>query len=330
MYQDQNITTLDDLNKLIGLYEFIRLEFKSSWLFYDPTTNSPKKGDYIDKLSKEISGFANTEGGHIIIGIETEHTEKEPEKAVQLDQGILFKDFSPETIQRQLEASISPPLPGLRFIHIKSEHDEKRYYLVIEVPKGNTAHQAKDKHYYGRSEFETIPLHDSVIRMLMTKSIEPHATVVLVEPGDYINEYKDSLEVYLENDGEINIKEFKLLLLGIHGDYRYMDDSDESFDLLYQFQPLSYTFRDGWPPRKGYWVNGIHKDEKYSEHNLEPVMVNIFPKDHFYVCNLCFTYKKDYGKYNSESILNWMLYLPNTRPIEGKINLNNTVHLKYV
>src|SRR5262249_29949819 len=86
-------------------------------------------------------------------------------------------------------------------------------YLVIEVPKGNTAHQAKDKIYYGRSEFETVPLHDSVIRLLMTKAVEPYAFAQIGNVKKVENQFgfcdNYHFEVYVENFGGINIKEFK-------------------------------------------------------------------------------------------------------------------------
>jgi predicted HTH transcriptional regulator len=94
-----------------------------------------KKSEYVDALSKHLSGFANTEGGRLILGLETTKTGNEPDTATALDKGLAFKDLSPETVQRALEASISPPLPGLRFLPIRTENDKGRYYLVIEVPK---------------------------------------------------------------------------------------------------------------------------------------------------------------------------------------------------
>ena len=115
MSSDFRIETVGDLKKLIGAYEHIRLDFKRVLLFYDAKTGDPKKKDeYVESLSKEVSGFANTEGGHIVIGVRTEKRGNEPDKAIDLDDGIAFKDFNPETIQRAVAASISPPLPGLR------------------------------------------------------------------------------------------------------------------------------------------------------------------------------------------------------------------------
>src|ERR1044072_1392017 len=121
------IETLDDLKSLIGTYENIRMEFKSSLLFYDQKTGKPKRNEFINSLSKHISGFANTEGGYLIIGLKTDKKEHEPDKAIALDDGISFKDFSPEGIQRTLEASISPPLLSLRFIPIESESPSNYY-----------------------------------------------------------------------------------------------------------------------------------------------------------------------------------------------------------
>jgi hypothetical protein len=158
----------------------------------------------------------------------------------------------------------------------------------------------------------------------MTRSTEPHATVVLVQPNNWTSRYENSIEVYLHNDGEINIKEFKLVFLALDGIYA-LEDYDDYIQALECSSPVAFTFRDGWPHQEGYIVNPLHPITEIEEAKQETLMVNVYPKDHFFVSNLDFTYDNNYGKYNSDLILHWMLYLPNTHPIGGKTNFNSAV-----
>jgi hypothetical protein len=367
MPSEITIESLDALKSLIGTHEHIRLEFKSSWLlFYDKTTGSIKKSEYVDNLSSHISGFANTEGGQIILGLETTKTGNEPDTATALDKGLAYKDLSPETIQRALEASISPPLPGLRFIPIRTEHDEGRYYLVIEVPKGNTAHQAKDKVYYGRLEFETVRLHDNVVRLLMTRAKEPHAVVRLDNTEKKLarsvtGHIEYHFQLFVENDGEINISEFKLEARA-YEPFRgfFMTQSDPSKHLF--GQGVAYVFRDGWPAPEGSALSGGKSRGK-------PVSISIYPGDRLLIQKYDFSYEfpdeavsddqyiaqflSEYKNKLTETSgdrkktsqmldamrqhlednrdksfqLHWTLYLPNTQPVRGQIQLWDTFGL---
>lgn len=208
------IRTLQDLESLIGTYETIRVEFKDSRLFYPDGEAPAKKDVYAPKLSKEISGLANTEGGYIVVGMRTEKTRGEPDKATGLDDGLLFTEFSPDRLQRQLDACISPPLHGLRCFPIASSQNPQRYYLVIAVPRSPTVHQAQDHFYYGRSEVETKPLHDTFIRALINRAEHARAGVKMAEIKVEENggDFNVSFALYLENEGEIDIRESKVLV----------------------------------------------------------------------------------------------------------------------
>jgi hypothetical protein len=288
MADQLNYETLGDLVKLIGEYENERLEFKSSRLFYPE--GKPSK-NYIDKISKEVSGFANTNGGHLIVGFETQKTGNEPDKAIGLDEGITYSDFNPESIQRAINASISPPLYGIRYLPIKTKENENKYYLVIAVPKGDTAYQSKDRIYYGRETFETIPLHDSHIRLLMTKAKEPHAAIVLSDlkiekenaPEDKVIRNKYSFKMYLKNDGEINITEFKLVANIQDPIMVKIKSFGENAGRLCSEAGDTYTYQNGWPAPIGspHEISEINFDNPNSR--SLPIAVDIFPEDNYFI-----------------------------------------------
>jgi hypothetical protein len=161
--------TEGDLISLVGQQESSRLEFKSSTLL------AGDKNKVAQDLSREVSAFANSEGGQIIIGM-AEAKKGKMRVADHLDGGIDTRKVSPEWIQQLIEANLSPYLPGIRVRSIRlSGPKEGRAAIVISVPQGITAYQANDKRYYGRSEHEVRALPDHEIRFRMMRGRTPQA-----------------------------------------------------------------------------------------------------------------------------------------------------------
>jgi hypothetical protein len=171
------IRTEKDLESLIGQYETMRLEFKSSRIL-GPDKSKPQ---IIEDLAKDVSAFANTEGGVLVIGIET-GKEAEKAMAVAISEGVDPNLRQPEWLQRVVASNISPEINGLvvRTIQLAGPKAGRVAY-VIEVPKGVTAHQSPaDLKYYGRHELEAKPLPDIIIRRLMNRGRNVHAAIELM------------------------------------------------------------------------------------------------------------------------------------------------------
>ena len=153
-------TTENDLLALIGQPESARLEFKSGRLFED-------RQRAVDKLSTEVSAFANSEGGVLVLGVTERRDERGPSVASGLD-GV-EATVTPEWLQQVIESNISPHLPGLRVKRIQLSDAAGRVAFVVDIPRGTTAYQAVDRRYYGRSEFEVKPLPDHEVRLRMQR-----------------------------------------------------------------------------------------------------------------------------------------------------------------
>lgn len=133
--------TLDDILEMKerGDSENATLEFKSCRLF------NQKNDKVFELLSKEITAFANSIGGVLIIGIEEND-----------DRGI--SEVVPITDQKKHESWIEDGLlsritPSLHFSVNRIEIDEG-HILVINVPASrNAPHQSADKRYYARRLF---------------------------------------------------------------------------------------------------------------------------------------------------------------------------------
>lgn len=165
------LTTQSDLERLIGETEAIDLEFKGPEDFLAwPQT----KDKIAEDLSKQVSAFANSYGGQIVIGVKEARDSHRAEMIVGVDPnrpGI-------QNLQRLVEGNLRPRLEGIRYSTIPlSGASAGRVIYVIAVPQGKTAYQARDNRYYGRSEYESVPLEDQLIRYKMVRERLAEATI---------------------------------------------------------------------------------------------------------------------------------------------------------
>jgi hypothetical protein len=167
------------LNSLIGQPESCRLEFKSG----KALAKKEQKDKFMrDRLSPAVSAFANSEGGIIVIGMDEDRDTK-PRVASQLDGIAIGADNaidSPEQFQQMVDSCISPFLPGLAVRRVPLSGDlQGRVVMIVHVPQGSTAYQARDHLYYSRSEFETKSMPDHEVRLRMQRGRTPQARLEL-------------------------------------------------------------------------------------------------------------------------------------------------------
>jgi hypothetical protein len=170
MTDRKNVWTEEDIHQLKGREESIRLEFKAGALF-DETQQK-----WLAVLAKEVSAFANTEGGVLVLGV----TEERKEKVRAAGEADGVPDAVPtDQLQRLIEGNVSPYLPGIRLHRVPLSSRPGRAVFVVDVPQGATAYQANDGPYYGRSELEAKYLPDHEIRLRMARGKVARAGVHL-------------------------------------------------------------------------------------------------------------------------------------------------------
>jgi hypothetical protein len=150
-----------DLLALIadGAQEGLRLEFKAS-----AALGRDKKIE----ISKDVSAFANSDGGVIIYGMV-----EEKGYPIRLDAGSDPATINGDWLEQVLSSNIAPRIHGIRIISISLPSGGAAF--AVEVPKslGGGPHQAGDQKYYRRFESRSVPMYDHEIRDVMNRAVAP-------------------------------------------------------------------------------------------------------------------------------------------------------------
>jgi hypothetical protein len=144
---------------------------ESLTLDYKQSDALGKSGGKKSELSKDVSAFANSSGGTILYGMaENGHY------PTLIDCGLDSSDISKEWIEQVLNSSVHPKIDGLRINQIplsSTGTGRVLYAICIPAATSRAPHQAKDKRYYKRYNFESVPMEDYEIRDLYRRASTP-------------------------------------------------------------------------------------------------------------------------------------------------------------
>lgn len=160
-----------------GTQESIDLEYKRCDAL---GTSDGKKRE----ISKDVSAFANSAGGTIVYGmIEDGHV------PTGIDEGYDPQDISKEWLEQVINSTIHRRIEGIRIkqIDLPATSPGKVAY-VVHVPQSVRApHQAADKRFYKRFNFQSIPMEEYEIRDISHRSEAPDLRVeMLLGAGDVV------------------------------------------------------------------------------------------------------------------------------------------------
>jgi hypothetical protein len=161
------IQDISDIENLIlnQVEENIHLDYKAADALQK--TDGKKK-----EISKDISAFANSDGGMVIYGVKefNDPTKKYlPEKTDPIDRNIISKEW----LEQVINSNVSPRIDGIKITPISIVNENDKVIYVVEIPKSNTAHQAGDQRYYKRFNFESVAMYDHEIRDVMNRKKFP-------------------------------------------------------------------------------------------------------------------------------------------------------------
>jgi hypothetical protein len=150
--------------------EHLQLEFKAA----DALGNSDGKKA---EISKDVSAFANSAGGTLVYGMD-EHPDQ-PHYATALSP-INPKAFSKEWLEQVIASRVHPRIDRIVVnpVELRTQHPGEFVY-VVWIPESTTAHQASDKRYYRRFNFQSVPMEDYEIRQAMSRASGPAYSIKL-------------------------------------------------------------------------------------------------------------------------------------------------------
>jgi hypothetical protein len=161
------LNTEADLQRLVddAIQESLTLDYKAS-----PALAKDSKSR--DELCKDVSALANSAGGQIIYGLE-----EKDQKPFRIDDGAAG-GISREWIEQVIDSNVQPRILGLVIVPIQLA---KGYAYVITVPQSTSrgAHQAPDKKYYKRQNFQSVAMEDYEIRDVMKRATTPDLFITL-------------------------------------------------------------------------------------------------------------------------------------------------------
>ena len=149
--KDAREVTKEDIEALISR----RIEENSNLDYKDIRAYSN-----FNELSRDVSAFANSEGGLLILGVSEESVGKEKYLKI-FPKEITWgnETFSKEKLEDNIIAKVQPRINGLRIQPVREGDGSQKVIFLIDVPKSDNApHMASDNRYYRRLNFRRIPM----------------------------------------------------------------------------------------------------------------------------------------------------------------------------
>lgn len=153
--------------------ESISLDFKRSASLQN---TDPKKNE----ISKDVSALANAAGGTLLYGMEEDGF-----VAKRVDDGVDPKVITKEWLEQVINSRIQRKIEGVRInqIDLKITHKGNVAYAVYVPPSNRAPHQAYDKKFYKRYNFESVPMEEYEIRDVSRRDEVPDLNINFILPS---------------------------------------------------------------------------------------------------------------------------------------------------
>lgn len=196
-----NDLTLAYLDSLIatGILENLHLDYKDV-----PSLEINEKNKA--EISKDVSAFANSDGGRIVYGMaEKGHL---PIKY----SGVKDVGKTREWLNQIIQLVIEPGIEGARIFPILL--NDGTAVFIVDIPPSFTAHQANDRKYYRRTEYSCEPMHDYEVKQTINRGREPILVLDNSLKEGYLFGYDNMvlLKLTLKNVGKKTAKSLEVFL----------------------------------------------------------------------------------------------------------------------
>ncbi|MFZ4412002.1 MAG: helix-turn-helix domain-containing protein [Bacteroidales bacterium] len=284
-FYDKNEFTFNDINSLINneVEESIHLDYKEAKAL---DKSDGKRKD----ISKDVSSFANSDGGIIIYGIKEEN-----HKAHSITF-INGNEYTKEWLEQIINSSIQRRIPDLKIFPLRKDGNIEQTVYLVKIPKSiDTPHLSKDKRFYKRFNFESVPMEEYEIRQLYGQKIKSKLvigkwSITLMEPKIKEEEILNFLfEATIANDGDIVESVYKLNV--------YINNFNEYLNIYWPSDLKNYDYT---------WIDDTRI--KLSSTGVTP----IFPSETINVIRFNIKVsKKNITKAFKDTIIEISLFYPN-------------------
>ena len=163
--------------------ESIHLDYKAS------AALTGRRGE----LSKDVSAFANSDGGVIVFGIEENN-----HLPIRVDSGVAHTELNREQIENQIQGNVAPRIAHLEILQIPISGTHSIY--VVAVGRSERApHQDRvNFRYYKRYNFKSAPMEDYEIQDVRNRAKQILPLVVV----DIEIDQGAMFVLYVENVGD--------------------------------------------------------------------------------------------------------------------------------
>ncbi len=186
--------TPQDLKNLIKnqIQENIHLDYKRSSALLSKNSR--------EEIAKDVSAFANSDGGCIIYGIEEDN-----QLPKRIDSGVDHHKYTRERLEDVITSNISPRIEGIKISRIQLSPDNSVY--IVDIPKSfRGPHQERVKNrYYKRFNFKSQPMEDYEINDVRSRN---HTVRPLINID--IEEHTFLIYLVIENIGEAIAEDVRL------------------------------------------------------------------------------------------------------------------------
>jgi len=327
------IKTIMDLNKVKSFIEN-RIEENLN-LDYKASGSLQRDDKKTNEISKDVSAFANSDGGIIIYGIKEDQINRHLPESID---PINRKEISKEWLEQIIQSKIRPRINGIIIHSINIDEDSENVVYVVEIPKSNTAHQANDKKYYKRYNFNSEPMYDYEIRDILNRTKAPVIDIELeikkytyevkqsnlgipsftignkgmYQKAEQVKEYKTNytLRVYARNNGKILANYINAYIDIPEKHLKEKEKSENGIASIF----MENTIRDIVDTNYVPTMNGGYSNHKYGPSRYDPILPtrSLMLKD--IILNETFI--------DSDEVLNWKVYSDNAEPRIGSVKIS--------
>ncbi len=301
-----------EIHRLISdkAQESLYLEFKRGEAL---SRESKAKSEFI----KDVTGFANADGGRIIYGI----SEKKIDGISRAEEWALSipAEIDKEWISSVIRDNTSPRLHDFDVYEFPINGSR---VIVVAIRAGRTAHQnLLDYKYYQRTGVVTSAINDFQIRDLMSRTTKPLAEVITK-----FNRIKQSREFHrylflisIKNIGSVTMEKWSLEIDIPHE--VLIDSRISQFDQMQYhdaFRKIARKFDhdDGHTYWRVCLRDPFIDGERYI---LHPGQSHGFTSAQSGIPELVIEINNESYRCVKDMPLHWTLYLNNSPPIHGKI-----------